>query len=194
MVDDAVRSGSGCHPPAVPDRATNGCSSAGRGPVNRRSQASDPMDVTIDRCLAGSGKPTAEPTPTARPVPRAPSPRHHCRWCRAASAAPALAAGGVLSPLALAAAVDGGQGERPNDAVAAQVHLERVLGKRLRAGHREVRGGVKGLRVGPQSDEALFGLGEPPGLAATPPKASAAPTILSSSMRKPAATETSAKA
>jgi len=81
----------------------------------------------------------------------------------------------VSSPLALAAAVDSGQGERPNDAVAAQVHLERVLGKRLRAGHREVRGGVKGLRVGPQSDEALFGLGEPPGLAATPPKASAAP-------------------
>lgn len=84
----------------------------------------------------------------------------------------------MSSPLAFAAAVDSGQGERPNDAVAAQVHLERVLGKRVRAGHREVRGGVKGPRVGPQSDEALFGLGEPPGFGRDTAEGQRGPALL----------------
>jgi hypothetical protein len=41
----------------------NGVSSAGRGPQNRRSQASDPIDVTTDRCLSVSRKPTARTNP-----------------------------------------------------------------------------------------------------------------------------------
>ena len=33
----------------APRNSTNGCNSAGRGPENNRSQASDPIEVTIDR-------------------------------------------------------------------------------------------------------------------------------------------------
>ena len=34
-----------------PSSSTNGCSSAGRGPSNSRSQAREPIEVTTDKCL-----------------------------------------------------------------------------------------------------------------------------------------------
>ena len=39
-----------------PSSAMNGCSSAGRGPANNRSHASEPIEVTTDRCLVGIAK------------------------------------------------------------------------------------------------------------------------------------------
>ena len=41
----------------------NGVSSAGRVPEKSLSQASDPIDVTADRRLSGSRKPTARTNP-----------------------------------------------------------------------------------------------------------------------------------
>ncbi len=46
-----------------PLSSMNGVSSAGRGPEKSLSQASDPIDVTADRCLSGSRKPTARTNP-----------------------------------------------------------------------------------------------------------------------------------
>jgi hypothetical protein len=46
-----------------PRSSMNGVSSAGRGPENRRSQASDPIEVTTERCLSVSRKPTARTNP-----------------------------------------------------------------------------------------------------------------------------------
>ncbi len=41
----------------------NGVSSAGRGPENSRSQASDPIEVTTERCLSESRNPIARTNP-----------------------------------------------------------------------------------------------------------------------------------
>ncbi|COW11334.1 Uncharacterised protein [Mycobacterium tuberculosis] len=46
-----------------PVSSTNGCSSVGRGPANKRSQASDPIETTTDKCLVGSRKPIARTRP-----------------------------------------------------------------------------------------------------------------------------------
>ena len=46
-----------------PSSSMNGCSSAGRGPENSRSQASDPIDVTTDSRLVGSRNPIARTSP-----------------------------------------------------------------------------------------------------------------------------------
>lgn len=46
-----------------PSSSMNGVSSTGRGPENSRSQASDPIDVTTDRRLSESRKPTARTRP-----------------------------------------------------------------------------------------------------------------------------------
>jgi hypothetical protein len=46
-----------------PSSSMNGVSSAGRGPENIRSQASDPIDVTTERRLSVSRKPTARTNP-----------------------------------------------------------------------------------------------------------------------------------
>jgi hypothetical protein len=44
------------------DNAMNGVSSAGREPAKSRSQASDPIDVTAERCLSNSGSRLRAPT------------------------------------------------------------------------------------------------------------------------------------
>ncbi len=41
----------------------NGCSSAGRGPSNNRSQACEPIEVITDRFLAGSRNPVDRTNP-----------------------------------------------------------------------------------------------------------------------------------
>ncbi len=46
-----------------PFNSTNGCSSAGRGPENNRSQASEPIEAITDNCFGGSRKPIARTRP-----------------------------------------------------------------------------------------------------------------------------------
>ena len=55
-----------------PSSATNGCSSAGLGPENSRSNASEPIEATTDRCLEGHGNRWRAPVPRCRAVRRAP--------------------------------------------------------------------------------------------------------------------------
>jgi hypothetical protein len=49
-----------CRPPSS---SMNGVSSAGRGPEKSLSHASDPIDVTTERCLSRSRNPTARTKP-----------------------------------------------------------------------------------------------------------------------------------
>ena len=55
--------GAACRGPAS---FMNGCSSAGRGPENNRSQASEPIEAITDKRLVGSRKPMRAPARICR--------------------------------------------------------------------------------------------------------------------------------